>query len=93
MTALQGGSDSLSSQHSLGKVVQLATNLLNCTVIHVILVHRMSNSLLKLRYIFVYDIPLIAMTCKPVKKGHVTGLVKDGLREPILAPSNPFSCL
>ena len=52
MTSFRVGSDSLSCRHSLDEVVQSATNLLNCTVIHVIPVHRMSNSLLKLRYIF-----------------------------------------
>lgn len=91
VTSLRVGSDSLSCWHSLNEVVQLATNLLNCTVIHIIPVHRMLNSLLKLRYIFVCDIPVISMTCKCVKKGNVTGLVKDWFEEPILVPSHQFS--
>lgn len=57
MTACWVGSNSSSSRHSLGKVVQLATNLLSCAVIHVILVHRMSNSLLKSRYILSVMVP------------------------------------
>lgn len=91
MTALWVGSDSSNSRHSVSRVVQPATNLLNCTVIHVILVYRMSSSLLKSRYTFVCDIPLISMTYKTVKKGNVTGLVKDGFVEPILALSNHCS--
>lgn len=93
MIALRVGSDSSSRRHSLGRVVETATTLFKCTVIYVILVHRMSNSFPKSRYIFVYDVSLISLTCNPVKMGNETGLVRHLFWKPILALSDHCSLI